>query len=430
MDCLSTIDGPELPNMNVELSTACFLKKNSLLAIGTDIGLIFFWDLYRSSYLKIKEYNGNFRHKSYVSCIIYGKTKKGREMMFSCSHDGTILIWEIEHTEMKLGEYTKLKEDKEVNKMLSLKNVELSRNMLDKMTTKEMGELYRLYATELHEIDMNSRKKRGRGTGERRKSTVVGGVTTGLSYRSSVVEEDENYPANIKSIPSVKLPINTALVLGNDSSRLNVLAFSSDTNTLYSGGQDTHIRLWDIETGFLVDTLKGHKNSIQCMTFDKYLLFTGSSDGVINIWNTFDHTHLTTLGDYNEFNPIIDLMMIPQCGILASVSLDKRVNLWTYQSEKELIKSVQLKKECLCMSFVEAYGKLLFGTKDKTVVELDLNEMLESVGYKNSYKRSNPLDHEINYTKEPGKGIYFNLLGDFDIDNFKIMKLIVKDKID
>jgi WD40 repeat protein len=398
MDCLSTIAGPEMPNMNIELSTACFLKKNSLLAIGTDVGLIFFWDLYRSCYLKIKEYNGNFRHKSYISCIKYGKTKKGREMMFSCSHDGTILIWEIEHTEMKLGEYSKLKEDKEVNKMLSLKNVELSRNALDKMSTKEMSELYRLYENELQEIDLNSKKKRIRNASERK--SYADKLANENSFNGL---EDEPYSANIKSIPSVKLPINTALILNSQTPRLNVLAFSPDTNFLYSGGQDTHIHLWDIETGALIDALKGHKSIIQCMAFDKYLLFTGSSDGVIIIWNTFDRTHLTTLGGYNEFNPIIDLMMVPQCGILCSISLDKKVNLWTYQSEKELIKSVQLKKECLCMSFVEAYGKLIFGTKDKSVIELDLNELLESVGYKNSYKRLNPLDHEINFTKEPSK---------------------------
>jgi WD40 repeat protein len=403
MDCLSTISGPELPNMNIEISTACFLKRSSLLAIGTDLGLIYFWDLYRSSYLKIKEYGGNFRHKSYISCIIHGKTKKGREMMFSCSHDGIILIWEIEHTEIKvLDHQSKLKEDKEVDKKLSIKNLELSRNILDKMTTKEMTDLYRLYANELQEID-NTRKRKYRSS--ERKKSYNDKLSTNLHFKFGSTEE-ESLPASIKSIPSVKLPINTAAVLNSTTPRLNVLAFSADNNILYSGGEDANVHLWDIETGVLIDMLKGHKSGIKCMTFDKLLLFTGSNDGVINIWNTHDRTHLTTLGEGNQFNSVIDIMMIPHIGILCSISLDKKLNIWTYQSEKELIKTVPLKKECLCVSFVEAYGKLLFGTKDKSVIELDLNEILESVNYKHSYKRTSPLDYEINYTKEPGNLIF------------------------
>lgn len=83
MECINTINGAENSKQNIEMSTMCYLDRNSLVAIGTDIGRIYFWDLSKSRYLK-NDYESYLRHKSYVSCIINSTSTKGKEYLFTC----------------------------------------------------------------------------------------------------------------------------------------------------------------------------------------------------------------------------------------------------------------------------------------------------------------------------------------------------------
>ena len=105
MECINKISGPELPRKNVEISSVCYLDYSGLIAVGTDVGHIFFWDLSKSQYLPIM-YEKAIRHKGIVtdmtSYISYGKENHDQiECMLSCSIDGLILFWEITKTEIK-----------------------------------------------------------------------------------------------------------------------------------------------------------------------------------------------------------------------------------------------------------------------------------------------------------------------------------------
>ena len=66
MECINKINGPELPRKNVEISSVCYLDNSGLIAVGTDVGHIFFWDLSKSEYLPIT-YENSIRHRGTVT---------------------------------------------------------------------------------------------------------------------------------------------------------------------------------------------------------------------------------------------------------------------------------------------------------------------------------------------------------------------------
>jgi WD40 repeat protein len=54
-----------------------------------------------------------------------------------------------------------------------------------------------------------------------------------------------------------------------------------------SGSYDNTIKLWNVETGKEIRTLKGHDNSVRSVNFspDGKTLVSGSNDKTIKLWN-------------------------------------------------------------------------------------------------------------------------------------------------
>ena len=105
MECINQINGPEKPKVTIVISSVCYLKDSELIAIGTEIGHVFFYDLNKSEYLPIT-YEEKYRHKGVVTDIIsFMKTEKNEnikiESMLSCSNDGLIFFWEVNKMEIK-----------------------------------------------------------------------------------------------------------------------------------------------------------------------------------------------------------------------------------------------------------------------------------------------------------------------------------------
>ena len=68
---------------------------------------------------------------------------------------------------------------------------------------------------------------------------------------------------------------------------VQALAFSPDGRTLLSAGRDRVLRLWDTETGALVQTMTGHTDEVFAAVFhpNGKRIASGGRDRVVRIWD-------------------------------------------------------------------------------------------------------------------------------------------------
>ena len=65
------------------------------------------------------------------------------------------------------------------------------------------------------------------------------------------------------------------------------VSFSHDGRLVAAGCRDSIIRIWDVQTGYLVERLRGHGDSVRSVAFtpDGSGLISGSSDNKIKRWD-------------------------------------------------------------------------------------------------------------------------------------------------
>jgi WD40 repeat protein len=76
-------------------------------------------------------------------------------------------------------------------------------------------------------------------------------------------------------------------VLEGHTDRCNSVAFSPDGGRLVSGSDDYTIRLWDVQTGALLQIMAGHSDRVISVTYssDGMHIASGSDDGTVRIWD-------------------------------------------------------------------------------------------------------------------------------------------------
>ncbi|KAH9459962.1 hypothetical protein MJO29_003917 [Puccinia striiformis f. sp. tritici] len=75
----------------------------------------------------------------------------------------------------------------------------------------------------------------------------------------------------------------TIQILNGHTRGIKCLQF--DTNKLISGGMDNVLKLWNWRTGECIRTINGHNAPVTCLNFDDQLLASGSADSTIRIWD-------------------------------------------------------------------------------------------------------------------------------------------------
>jgi WD40 repeat protein len=62
-------------------------------------------------------------------------------------------------------------------------------------------------------------------------------------------------PTNLSATP-------LRILFAHRGDAFNSVTWSPDSQTIATGSDDSHIRLWDIESGQLVRTLEGHQGAV------------------------------------------------------------------------------------------------------------------------------------------------------------------------
>lgn len=96
----------------------------------------------------------------------------------------------------------------------------------------------------------------------------------------------------------------------------SVLTVTFDKERLASGSADKTVRVWDIKTGQLLHTLRGHTKGVWCLEFfTQHLLISGSYDSTIRVslqasfagvlGRVFGHIRLNFLPKIHILAPVI-----------------------------------------------------------------------------------------------------------------------------
>ncbi|MCF4970149.1 serine/threonine-protein kinase [Nostoc sp. CMAA1605] len=152
-----------------------------------------------------------------------------------------------------------------------------------------------------------------------------------------------------------------------DSSCINTLAMSPDGKILASGGEGKTIKLWDLETKKLVNTLSGHSQAVTSLVFSPNgeILATASDDHSIKLWHLPTSQLTYTLTGHK--NSVKSVAFSPDGQILASGSWDKQIKLWDVNTGKEICHLIGHQLQVSAVAFSPDGQLLASASFDRTI---------------------------------------------------------------
>ncbi|NET33742.1 MAG: protein kinase [Cyanothece sp. SIO1E1] len=162
-------------------------------------------------------------------------------------------------------------------------------------------------------------------------------------------------------------------ILPGHSSFVNVVMISSDGQTLFSGGADKTIRIWDLATGGEIRALEGHSSAINDLILspDGQTLISGGADKTIRIWDVATGEERLMLSEH--LSPINALVISPDGQTLISGSADALIRIWDLSTGKG-IRTFSGHTSAINTLVISPDGQtLISGSADKTIKTWDLN---------------------------------------------------------
>jgi WD40 repeat protein len=150
---------------------------------------------------------------------------------------------------------------------------------------------------------------------------------------------------------------------------VRAVAFSPDNNTLASSSYDGTVRFWN-RSGKALLTLGPFTTSFLTLNF----MFSPHGEtlavargGIVKIWNAKSDEELHTLVGHSAV--IKAITFSPDGQILASASMDKRINLWDTRSGR-LLRTLQGHSDGVCSAVFSPNGEILASASHDRTIKL------------------------------------------------------------
>ncbi|MGA9773900.1 MAG: hypothetical protein WBV94_33020 [Blastocatellia bacterium] len=129
------------------------------------------------------------------------------------------------------------------------------------------------------------------------------------------------------------LPVQS---LRGHTSSVNSVAFSPDSQWLASGSRDRSIKLWDVYTGQEIRTLEGHDSEVCAVVFspDGQWLASAGYDRTVRLWRVVTGQEAEEMTGHRH--AVTSTVFSPDGRWLASGSLDRTIKLWDVSTGREV----------------------------------------------------------------------------------------------
>ena len=107
-----------------------------------------------------------------------------------------------------------------------------------------------------------------------------------------------------------------------------VLTLQFNYRLLFTGSYDSTIGMWDLFAGKLIRRLSGHSDGVKTLYFDDRKLITGSLDKTIRVWNYITGECISTYRGHSDSVLSVDSYQ----KVIVSGSADKTVKVWHVES--------------------------------------------------------------------------------------------------
>ncbi|KAF7256758.1 hypothetical protein EG68_08889 [Paragonimus skrjabini miyazakii] len=146
----------------------------------------------------------------------------------------------------------------------------------------------------------------------------------------------------------------------------SVLCLQYDDSKLliFSGSTDGTVRVWDIETGRNLYTIRHHNSGVHALRFQRDTLITGSKDHTVCVWQFVSPTEINLRGSLRGHNGCVNEVAFDDRYIL-SAGGDRVVLVWSYETHKVLRWLVGHRRGVTCMHYHQ--GIAMTGSSDLTV---------------------------------------------------------------
>lgn len=163
--------------------------------------------------------------------------------------------------------------------------------------------------------------------------------------------------------------VNTGVLVNTIKGHSNwvvTLGFSPDGNYVVSGSKDATAKVWDTHNGTQVAELKGHKGTISCIStsYDGKYVSTGCVDAIVRIFD-YNGTLIRSLGGHKK--EVYSVSFSPDGKMLASAGADNQLLIWNL-ADGSLLKAIPAHPELVRSVCFSPDGKYIAtGSDDKTI---------------------------------------------------------------
>ncbi|MCB4790354.1 MAG: protein kinase [Elusimicrobia bacterium] len=208
--------------------------------------------------------------------------------------------------------------------------------------------------------------------------TLPGYSVYSVSYSPDgkyIASGNEDASVNIWDIESGSL---VRTLKGHTMAVLSV-SYSPDGKYLASAGQDSTIKLWDAQTGTEVRTLVGHSESINTVSFfpDGKYLISGSDDTTMIIWAVSTGGKISTVKGRNKDDHIASISCSPDGKYIASGSWDKTITVRDALTHKEIKRLTGHNGSVEVVAYAPDSKYVASGSGDKSIKIWDVSTGME-----------------------------------------------------